>query len=103
MIYSIGYATKPIDTFIDQLHRHDINIVCDVRSVPFSKRFFDYHQHAIKQHLQDAGIRYLYLGDQLGPRSKDPAHYDCCYGGLQVQFDRLISSRAFQQGIKRQV
>jgi len=101
MIFSIGYATKPIDVFIDQLRRHRINIVCDVRSVPFSKRFFDYHQDAIKRHLQDAGIRYLYLGDQLGPRSKNPDHYEVCGTGLQVQFDRLMTSNTFLQGIKR--
>lgn len=101
MIYSIGYATKPIDTFIEQLKRYEINIVCDVRSVPFSKRFFDYHQDAIKQHLQNAGIRYLYLGEQLGPRSKDPEHYVECDRGLQVQFDRLMESNLFIQGMKR--
>ncbi|GAB3107035.1 DUF488 domain-containing protein [Aestuariicella hydrocarbonica] len=98
MLYSIGYATKPIDTFIAQLQRYGISALADVRSVPFSKVFFDYHQGAIEGHLKRAGIQYVYLGNELGPRSKDDNHYDDC---RQVQFDRLMHSPLFQQGLAR--
>lgn len=98
MLYSIGYATKPIDIFLQQLHRYNINAVADVRSVPFSKAFFDFHQGAIAGHLKRAGVQYVYLGDELGPRSKDDAHYDACG---QVQFDRLMQSPLFLQGVAR--
>lgn len=97
-VYTIGYATKPIDVFIEQLKHHQVSAVCDVRSVPFSKRFFDYHQDAIKQHLNNAQIRYVYLGDELGPRSKNPDHYDACN---QVQFERLMESEHFLKGLDR--
>lgn len=97
-LFSIGYATKPIATFIEHLQRYGINAVADVRSVPYSSTFFDYHQDKLEGHLARAGIRYVYLGDELGPRSKDPAHYD---SSEQVQFDRLIASRLFQVGIER--
>ncbi len=97
-MYTIGYATKPIDIYLDQLKTYEIDVVADVRSVPFSKRFFDYHQDALMQHLKRAGIRYVYLGNELGPRSKDDAHYDR-HG--QVQFDRLMASENFQSGIDR--
>ncbi|GAA5316625.1 MAG: DUF488 domain-containing protein [Candidatus Pelagadaptatus aseana] len=98
MIYTIGYATKPLPDFIAQLNKYQITAVCDVRSVPFSKRFYDYHQDAIKRSLHEAGIRYVYLGEELGPRSKDPAHYDDCN---QVQFDRLMQSDHFMEGLER--
>lgn len=68
-LYSIGYATKPIDEFIAQLQQNKI-----------------------------AGIYYVYLGDELGPRSKDPSHYD---EAGQVQFDRLQASALFLAGIAR--
>lgn len=97
-LYSIGYATKPIATFIEHLKRYGINAVADVRSVPYSSTFFDYHQDRLEGHLARAGISYVFLGDQLGPRSKNPAHYDSCG---QVQFDRLIASNRFQLGVKR--
>ncbi|BFM16153.1 DUF488 domain-containing protein [Maricurvus nonylphenolicus] len=97
-LFTIGYATKPIVTFIEQLQRYGITAVADVRSVPYSAAFFDYHQDKLEGHLTRAGIRYVYLGNELGPRSKDEAHYDSCG---QVQFDRLIASTLFQQGVNR--
>ena len=97
-LFTIGYATKPIDTFIAQLQRHNIQAVADVRSVPYSKAFFDYHKEAIEARLKCEGIYYVYLGDELGPRSKDDAHYDELG---QVQFDRLMASALFKAGIYR--
>lgn len=96
-IYTIGYASKTIIEFIAQLRRHNITAVADVRSVPFSKIFIDYHQHNIQLHLAEAGIRYVYLGDELGPRSKDDSHYD----GRQVNFSKLSQSQLFKKGLQR--
>ncbi len=98
MIYSIGYATKPIEIFISQLQHYDVDAIADVRSVAYSKVFTDYRRENLTRSLAKAGIKYVYLGDELGPRSKDPAHYDE-HG--QVQFDRLLESHLFKQGIKR--
>ncbi|MBB3048137.1 uncharacterized protein (DUF488 family) [Litorivivens lipolytica] len=96
-LFSIGYATKPIETFIKQLQAHRIDVVADVRSVPYSKAFHDYHRERLIEHLRQAKIRYVYLGEELGPRSPCDEHYD--YG--QVQFERLQRSEPFQRGIKR--
>lgn len=97
-LYTIGYATKSIEDFIAQLKQYQINVVADVRSVPYSKIFHDYHRESIKSYLAQHHIRYVYLGDELGPRSKDPDHYDDIG---QVQFDRLMQSTLFEQGIER--
>lgn len=98
MLYTIGYATKPIETFIAQLQQYNIDVVADIRSVPYSKVFTEYHKENIAQVLRQHRIRYVYLGDELGPRSKDDSHYD---GTGQVQFDRLMTSELFQQGLTR--
>ncbi|MDM3870763.1 DUF488 domain-containing protein [Porticoccus sp. W117] len=97
-LYSIGYATKPVDTFIKQLANYRIGAIADVRSVPYSKRFHQYHRETLKGILKSHGIHYVYLGDELGPRSKDDNHYNECG---QVQFDRLMNSDLFHQGIER--
>ncbi len=44
------------------------------------------------------GIKYVYLGKELGPRSKSAEHYD---DTGQVQFDRLQQSTLFLEGIAR--
>ena len=97
-LFSIGYATKPIEVFVAQLQRFEINAVADVRSVPYSKAFHDYHQEALASTLKSNGIHYVYLGAELGPRSKDDAHYDECG---QVQFDLLAQSPLYLQGVER--
>lgn len=98
MLFSIGYATKPIDVFIEQLQRHSIAVVADVRSVPYSNVFAEYRQENLISSLKNAGIKYVYLGEELGPRSKDADHYD---DNNQVQFDRLAKSKLFKQGVER--
>lgn len=97
-MFTIGYATKAISTYIQQLHNHGVTVVADVRSVPYSKAFHDYHREVLEQKLKGAGLRYVYLGLELGPRSKDPAHYN---EARQVQFDRLMVSDLFKAGIDR--
>lgn len=98
MLYTIGYATKPFDVFVAQLKKFQINAIADVRSVPFSKVFFDYHQTALQKSLPAHNIDYVFLGKELGPRSQDPAHYD---ESGQVQFNRLMDSDLFKAGIQR--
>ena len=91
-LYSIGYATKPVGLFIRQLQQYSIDVVADIRSVPYSKVFHDYHRETISQTLKQNQSRYLYMGEELGPRSKDDRHYD---ETGQVQFDRLMQSALF--------
>ena len=98
MLFTIGYATNSFATFVKHLSRHNIDVVADVRSVPYSKVFVDFHQSALVKSLPSANIKYVYLGDELGPRSKDPAHYD---NSGQVQFSALMQSNLFLQGVER--
>lgn len=97
-MFTIGYATKPVDVYVAQLLERGVTVVADVRSVPYSKRFYEYHRESLMQNLHQAGIRYVYLGDELGPRSKDPQHYD---ETGQVQFDRLMEAPLYKAGEKR--
>ncbi len=97
-LFSIGYANKPIELFIQQLQAHAITAVADVRSVPYSNTFHDYHKEALAASLKAANIYYVYLGEELGPRSKDAQHYD---EDGQIQFDKLMRSPLFLKGMQR--
>ena len=97
-LYSIGYANKPLETFLAQLAYANITAIADIRSVPYSNNFFDYHREALQQTLKAAGISYVWLGDELGPRSKNDAHYDAAG---QVQFNRLARASLYREGISR--
>ncbi len=97
-LYSIGYATKPFTKFLAQLQGYEVDVVADVRSVPYSAAFHDYHREPLQRALRQQGISYVYLGKELGPRSTNPAHYD---ETGQVQYDRLQRSNNFLDGIER--
>ncbi len=97
-IYTIGYATKSYPVFLEQLKRYRISALVDVRSVPFSARFKEFDQPNLQRALPKEKIHYIYMGDHLGPRSKDPAHY---HDNRQIDFDKLNQSPLFLQGIDR--
>lgn len=98
-IFTIGHSTHPIDEFIRLLTRHRIEVLTDVRSSPFSKFNPQYNKEELKQVLKSNGIRYLFLGKELGARSDDPD----CYVHDKVQYDRLARTDLFLSGIDRVV
>lgn len=51
----------------------------------------------MKELLVRSGIAYVFLGEELGARSSDPA----CYEGGKVQYDRLAQTALFRRGIER--
>lgn len=98
LIYTIGYANKSTDLFISQLEKFKINYVVDIRSVPYSNYHFDFNQDRLSGMLKKTSLNYVYMGNELGPRSKSESHYD---SSGQVQFDRLMQSESFLSGIER--
>jgi len=97
-LFSIGYATKPLTEFMVLLQSYEVNVVADVRSVPYSAAFHDYHRELLQRALKQQGISYVYLGKELGPRSTNPAHYD---ETGRVQYDRLQRADNFLHGVER--
>lgn len=97
-LYTIGYATKSFDSFSEQLKSYKVNALVDVRSVPFSARFKEYDQGNLQRTLKALGVHYIYMGNLLGPRSKNPDHYD---QHRQVDFSKLKKSNEFLQGVGR--
>ncbi|MBB5842099.1 uncharacterized protein (DUF488 family) [Conyzicola lurida] len=76
---------------------NDVTAVADVRSVPASQFTPQFNREALKRKLRENGIKYVFLGDELGARSRDPS----CYVDGRVQYDRLAGTDLFRNGIKR--
>lgn len=96
-VFSVGHSTHNIDKFIDLLRSHMVEVVADVRSSPFSRMNPQFNRDDLKKSLKDAGIRYVFLGKELGARSDDPS----CYVGSKVSYDLLAQTALFQQGLER--
>lgn len=66
MLLSIGHSNHPIEHFLALLARHDVEVVADVRSRPYSRFVPYFSKERLARLLQDEGISYLYLGAELG-------------------------------------
>jgi len=96
-VFTIGHSVHPIDLFVGLLQGAGVTALADVRSVPFSRFQPQFNRPALRQALADAKIAYVFLGDELGARSKDPD----CYEDGRIQYPRLAKTALFQAGIDR--
>ena len=99
MIYTIGHSNHPIEHFIALLQQHGIQALGDVRSNPYSRFNPQYNREKLQASLAAAGgIRYVFLGEELGARTKDPSCYD---EKGRVSYTKLAGTPLFRQGIER--
>ena len=96
-VLTVGHSTHAFSAFAALLSRHDVAAVADVRSAPYSRFNPQFNRETLKRSLLERGIRYVFLGRELGARSNDPS----CYKDGQVQYARLARTEQFRSGIER--
>jgi uncharacterized protein (DUF488 family) len=96
-IYTIGHSTHSVERFAALLKFADITVVSDVRSKPYSRTNPQFNREQLKEFLRAQGIKYVFLGKELGARSDDPS----CYQNGQVQYALLAKTDLFKHGIER--
>ncbi len=98
-IFTIGHSTLPLPSFLSLLERHQIEAIADVRSSPYSSYNPQYNQEALKDSLKHIGIRYVFLGNELGARRSERE----CYVDGRADYSRIAQTPLFLQGIHRLV
>jgi uncharacterized protein (DUF488 family) len=96
-VLTIGHSTHRADAFLALLLQHHIEVVADVRSSPFSRFNPQFNRGTLEPFLKANGIRYVFLGKELGARSDDRS----CYLDGRVQYERLAQATLFQSGLDR--
>jgi uncharacterized protein (DUF488 family) len=96
-LYTIGHSDHSISEFVELLKRHDIALVVDVRSQPYSRWTHQFNRELLAQELREAEIEYHFLGDRLGGRPDDPSLYDP--GQERPDYDRLEGTSQYQAGL----
>ena len=95
---TIGHSGHSVNEFAALLKERGVEVVVDVRSRPYSK----YHRHfsydAIRENLSTRGLRYLFLGKELGGKPDDPEFYGASGA---ADYDRLRQSARFREGLER--
>ena len=59
-IYTIGHGRHPFEYFLELLRQHEIQLVCDVRSIARS-RWPQYNGRVLEELLREQGIGYEHL------------------------------------------
>ena len=79
------------------MRRHGIEVLVDIRSRPYSRHAPQFNATAIEATLSGNGIRYLFLGRELGGRPEEEIFYDT---KGRVDYALVERSRPFLDGIK---
>jgi uncharacterized protein (DUF488 family) len=97
ILFTIGHSAHPLEHLVDLLARHSVEVIADVRSVPYSRRNPQFNREPLESALRERGMKYVFLGKEFGARSENPA----CYVDGKVQYDRLAREPSFQIGLER--
>ena len=96
LIKTIGHSNQPIDRFVDLLKTGGVQVLVDVRSTPYSRRFPQFGREQLAARLALSGILYRYEGAALGGKPKDGGSYDDLASRPEFSdaLDRLIAGAA---------
>jgi uncharacterized protein (DUF488 family) len=96
-VFTIGYGARTVDDLVAALRAHQITLLVDVRTSPYSRFKPEFSKDALERELKRHDIRYVYLGDALGGRPADPG----CYVDGKVDYERVKGKAFYQAGIER--
>jgi uncharacterized protein (DUF488 family) len=96
-VYTIGHSNGTAEHLVKMLGQHEITAVADVRSQPYSRFNPQFNREALAVTLKNSGVDYVFLGQELGARSEDPA----CYRDGRAQYALIAQTPQFERGIER--
>jgi uncharacterized protein (DUF488 family) len=96
--FTLGHSNHEYSAWLALVRKHGIEVVVDTRSSPYSKFAPQFDKEVMQRSLEEAGVRYLFLGSELGGRPANPAYYDA---KGHVLYSRLRDDARFQAAIAR--
>ena len=96
-VLTIGHSTLPLGAFLTMLEEAGVTAVADVRSSPFSRRMPHFSRNEIRASLKERGIKYVFLGKELGGRPRASSLY--CDG--VADYEKMAMEPDFLEGIDR--
>src|ERR1700687_2526120 len=97
-VLTIGHSNHPIAHFLDLLKSRSVQVVADTRSHPYSEYATQFDQKPLRNTLEGEGIRYVFLGRELGGRPDGDEFYD---DDGHVLYGRVAETELFQEGLSR--
>lgn len=97
-LFSIGHSNVPIERFLELLSGHAITTLVDARSTPYSRYNPQFRRSELRAALLAHGIRYRFLGDQLGGKPPDN-RFRRADGS--VDYELVAAADLFQTGLRQ--
>ena len=94
-LFTIGHSNIPAVRFIGMLRETSVETLVDVRSIPVSRFCPWFSAKNLAPLLAAANINYLFLGEELGGRPRDPSLY--CDG--TADYDAMARRPRFQAAL----
>lgn len=99
-IWTIGHSNHSFERFAELLIGEQIEFLVDVRSYPYSRIAPQFNRETLEVALREVGVRYLFLGEELGGRPSREEHYD---ERGRARYDRMAVTPKFRMAIQRLV
>lgn len=96
-VFTIGHSNLEIGRFVALLKQHSIQAIADVRSSPYSQYNPQFNRELLQKSLQEHGIAYVFLGQELGARRSERE----CYLEGRADYGLISQTPAFKRGIER--
>lgn len=96
-LFTVGHSNHPIGKFIELLRIHAIELICDVRSTPYSRFNPQFNRETLLAELKKHGIGYVFLGRELGGKPRDPGFP----ADDKTRFAMIGKSESFRAGLER--
>ena len=96
-LFTIGHSNIAAERFVALLRGAGVEAVADVRSTPASRFCPWFSAKNLAALLAGANVNYLFFGDELGGRPRDPSLY--CDG--VADYEAMARRPAFQAGLDR--
>jgi uncharacterized protein (DUF488 family) len=96
-LFTVGHSNHSLERFIWLLKAHQIDVIADVRSHPYSQFTPHFNRGCLQGQLAAVGIGYVFLGVELGARRAERE----CYIGGNAKYDLIARLPLFQRGLDR--
>lgn len=97
-IFTIGHSNHSLEAFLGLLASQQIDVLVDTRTQPHSAYSPHFNRAELTNAVTAEGMKYLFLGKELGGRPAGSEFYD---GDGRVLYYRLAESELFLSGIAR--
>lgn len=105
-VFTIGHSNVVSNRIIELLMARKIDVVIDIRSVPYSRFSPQFNKNAFAEQLKSNKIAYIFEGERLGGRISDPLCYknNCLPTRKRniaelVNYEKLVVCSWYQEGV----